>query len=102
MPLDDVELERDWGMLFPELADAPVIPAPCATVHAKLLPETFDVSATLVVAPLQIDCVEGVAVSEGKGLTVTTTFTEEPEQELAEGVIVYVAVPFDVPELVNV
>lgn len=34
----------------------------------------------------------------GKGFTVITTFVGEPEQLFAVGIIVYVAIPDDVPE----
>ena len=42
----------------------------------------------------------GVSVSTGIGLTLITAWTEDPGQPSAVGVIVKVAVPVVVPELV--
>jgi hypothetical protein len=61
-------------------------------VPAKVL-----VSDTEVVAPEQIVWEAGVAVATGMGLTVIITVSGVPEQPLAEGVIVYVAVPAVMP-----
>jgi hypothetical protein len=47
-------------------------------------------------------CEEGVAVATGLGLTVITTTIGVPLQPPATGVIVYVAVPGEVPVAVSV
>ena len=74
-------------MIFPEPFVAPVAPD-CVTVQAKLAPVTPDVKVILVVAPLQIACDDGVAITFGVGFTVTGTITDVPKQEFADGVIV--------------
>jgi len=90
-----------WAMLLPKLSEAPATPL-CATVHVKVVPVTFDVNVMPVALPLHIACDDGVAVTFGVGFTVITTSVDVPEQVFAVGVIVYVAVPADVPELVSV
>jgi len=89
------------AMLLPEPSEAPATPL-CATVHAKVVPVTLDVNVMPVALPLHIACDDGVAVTFGVGFTVITTSVDVPEQVFAVGVIVYVAVPADVPELVSV
>jgi hypothetical protein len=66
----------------------PVIPAVSTTVHAKVVPATFDVNAILGDCVLHIVCVPGVAVTLGIGFTVIVTFVVLPGQVLAVGVIV--------------
>jgi hypothetical protein len=52
-------------------------------------------------SPLHVVCerVADVLVRTGTGFTVTTTGTETPGQPFAQGVIVYVTVPFETPSL---
>ena len=90
-------------MVFPELLEYPPIePEDPEAVHANVDPATLDESATLVAVLLQMTCPLGVAVTVGVGFTVTITPRMLPEQLLAVGVMVYVAVPAVVPVLVSV
>ena len=77
-------------MVLPLLADAPVIlPGGAMTiVHANVVVGVVLVSAILVVAAEQIVCEDGVAVTFGVGLTVTTTSIGIPGHPLAVGVTV--------------
>jgi hypothetical protein len=78
---------------LPELALEPVIFG-AVTVHAYVVLGTpFGVvNANAVVVPVQNDTDAGVERTLGTGFTVTTTASGVPEQLLAVGVIVYVAV----------
>jgi len=90
------------AMLLPEPDMAPVTPL-CATVHAKVVPGTPDVKVIVGVEPLHIDCDgETATATFGIGFTVIITLVDVPEQPLAVGVIMYVAVPAVVPEFVSV
>ena len=60
------------------------------------------VSATVVVAPEQRVCEEGVAVTVGIGLTVTVAVDDVPAQDPTDGVTVYIAVPAVLPVVVKV
>ena len=63
------------------LAVKPVTPGVAVAVHAKVAPETSEVSITSVAAePEQIVCVNGELATDGIGLTVTVLFTvfEQP------------------------
>lgn len=71
----------------PELLEAPLTLV-CVTLHANVVPVTLLVSATEVALPEQIDCVAGVAVALGIGLTVTGTVIGVPLQPPEAGVIV--------------
>jgi len=102
VPADVPEFVSVCAMLFPEPSKAPVIPLLCVTVHAKAVPVSLDVNATLGATPLHIVCDEGVAVISDIEFTIITTLVDVPEQPLAVGVIVYVAVPAVVPEFVSV
>jgi len=101
VPGKKVELVSVCAMLLPAPSKAPVTPFDIA-VHANAVPVTFDVNVMPVVLPLHIACEDGVAITSGSGFTVITTSVGVPEQPLAVGVIVYVAVPADVPEFVSV
>jgi hypothetical protein len=59
-------------------------------------------NATVVVFKEQIVCGFGLAVAEGAGFTVTVAVIGEPEHPLADGVIVYTAVPALVDVAVSV
>ena len=80
------------AMLDPLDAEAPVTPD-CTTVQLKVVPATLLLNAMEVVAPEQIVCEDGVAVTTGVGLTVMTTMIGVPGHPFADGVMVYVAVP---------
>jgi hypothetical protein len=54
-----------------------------------------------VVLPVHKDCDEGVAVATGFGLTVIVTGIVPPTHDPTAGVIVYVAVPAEVPVAVK-
>jgi len=87
-----------WAIVVPDELLKPVIVPPAgvvviAAVQVNVLPLTVELSAMLVAVALQIVCEEGVADPTGIGLTVTTEVMAVPEQLLAIGVIVYVAVP---------
>jgi hypothetical protein len=86
----------------PEPPLNPVTAAPdnCAAVHVKLVPATVEFKAMFVDDALQMVC--ALADPTGWGLTVTTTVSGVPTHPLAEGVIVYVAVPGVVPVAVSV
>ena len=84
---------KDCAIGVPVLLLPPVIPAVCTTVHAYVVPATFDVKAMLGDWVLHIVCVPGVAVTLGVGFTVITAVVVDPGQPLALGVMVYVAVP---------
>ena len=71
----------------PEPALAPEIPAPLPAVHVNVVPEVKLLRLIAVEAPEQIVADEGVAVAKGTGLTVITTGTAGPVQELADGTI---------------
>ena len=77
-------------------------PEVTADIQEKVLPATVLVKAIELAVPEQIVELEGVAVTTGIGLTVTTTVIGLPTQPAAVGVMVYVAVPADVPLAVNV
>jgi hypothetical protein len=81
-----LELLNVWAIVAPLLLLPPVMPADCVTVHAKVVPVTLDVRAMLVAPPLQIVWLAGVAVTDGVGLTVITTFVPVPGQLLAVGI----------------
>lgn len=85
----------------PASSDAPVTPV-CVTVQEKVVPVTLPARATEVVAPEQIVCDAGVAVTFGVGFTVMVTVTGLPEQPPADGVIVYTTVPAVLPVADNV
>ena len=90
-------------MVLPELLEDPVmVPALGVAVHEKVAPETSLVKATLVTDPEHIVCRFGVAVTDGRGLTVTTTVNGSPGHVAVVGVTVYVAVPAVTPVAVNV
>ena len=62
------------AMLLPQLDEQvlpPVIPAVCTTAQVNVPPAVL-LKAILVVLPLHIETVEGVAVTTGIGCTVTT------------------------------
>jgi hypothetical protein len=67
------------------------VPDNWITVHAKVVPATLFglVMLMVVVAPLQIVWLAGVARTFGIGFTVTSTVIGIPGQLFAEGVIVY-------------
>lgn len=88
-------------MVLPELLDAPLTPD-CAAVHENVAPATLLVKAMAVAPPEQNACDEGVAVTDGTGFTVIVTTTGVPEQPLAVGIILYVAVPELVPTVARV
>lgn len=94
-------VESDCAMDVPLPADAPETPD-WETVQEKVVPDTLPVSPMDVLLPEQMVCVEGVAVTTGIGLTVTVTVTGVPEQPLAVGVMVYTAVPGELPVADNV
>jgi hypothetical protein len=77
------------GVLLP-FEYPPAVPLCKLAVHEKVVPATLFgfVKVMLVVAPLQIVNGEGVAVTFGMGLMVTSTETGIPGQALALGVIV--------------
>ena len=83
-------LIRVWTIVFPLPAKAPVIlPAGAiAIVHANVVVGVVLVSVILVVPAEQIAWEDGVAVTFGAGLTVTTTLIGMPGQPLAVGVTV--------------
>ena len=54
-----------------------------------------------VAIPEHLVCDAGMATATGIGLTVITTVLSAPSQPLAEGVIVYVAVPEIIPLVVS-
>ena len=79
----DVPVPADAPVTFVWLAVQPNVVAP------RLLLSTMPVAD-----PLQSVCVDGVAVTTGSGFTVMVTSTGDAEAHpLAEGVIVYTAVP---------
>jgi hypothetical protein len=81
-----------WVIFDPDEADAPDTFV-CVTVQAKVVPPTLLVNAIDVALPEQIDCEEGVAVSDGVGLTVTVMVCTGPRQPPVEvGVTVYTTV----------
>ena len=93
-------------MLLPDPSEVPVTPL-CVTVHANVVPVTFDVNVMPVAVLAHIVCDDGVAVTFGNGLTVITTWGEDVPTQVTppfvyEGVTVYVAVPAVVPEFVSV
>jgi len=63
--------------------DAPDTPL-SLTVQLNVVPATFELKAKDVVCPLHVVWLDGVAVAEGVGFTVTTTVIEDPTQSLAE------------------
>ena len=75
-------------MVLVPLAVKPDTPAVAVAVQAKVVPLTLDVSVTSVVlAPEQMVCVNGVFVTVGDGLTVTVYVNTLPAQPFAVGVI---------------
>jgi hypothetical protein len=60
------------------------------------------VSAIDVALPEQTVCTDGVAITEGIGLTVIVAVAELPVQLPTDGVMVYIAVPALEPVVVNV
>ena len=57
------------------LAVKPVTPVDAVAVHAKVAPDTLDVSVTSVeAAPEQIVCVNGLLLTVGVGFTVINTY----------------------------
>jgi len=77
-----------WAMDAPLPLDAPVTPL-SLTVQLNVVPEISELKAIDVVCPLHIVWLDGVAIAEGLGFTVTTTVIEDPTQSLGEvGVIV--------------
>ena len=68
--------------------DAPVTPL-SLTVQLNVVPATSELKAIDVLCPLHIIWLDGVAIAEGIGSTVTTTVTEGPIQPFGEvGIIV--------------
>jgi hypothetical protein len=59
-------------------------------------------SAMPVKVPLQMICEEGVAVTLGIGLTVTSTLMELPTQVAAVGVMTYLTTAAAVVEFISV
>ena len=80
---------------------APVTPTAFA-VHVNVDPAGLEVNAIPVVAPVQIACEAGVAMTTGKGLIVTIKSTGNPGQPANVGVTVYVVVPTATPVALNV
>jgi hypothetical protein len=62
------------------------MPEPWDTVHPYVVPITFPLKDIPGEVSLQIVWLAGVAVTTGRGLTVTTTFVPVPPQLLALGV----------------
>ena len=60
--------------------------------QVKVAPVTSEVSTILVMSDEQMVCARGEVVSAGPGLMVITTLDGVPEQPLADGVTMYVAV----------
>jgi hypothetical protein len=84
-----VALIRVWAMLFPLLSENPVaVPDVSAAVQVKVAPAVVLDRAIPVVPPEQKACDAGVAVTTGRGFTVTTTFIDGPSHPLADGVMV--------------
>ena len=57
-------------------------------VHVKVVPVIVGVKLTVAVLPLQINAFTAVAVTAGKGFTVTATLNGTPGQPFACGVMV--------------
>jgi hypothetical protein len=81
---------RFCTIAFPLPADAPVIlpRGLIVIVHENVVAGVGLVSEMLVVPGEQKVWEEGVAVTDGDGFTVTTTFIGSPGHPLAVGVIV--------------
>jgi hypothetical protein len=84
------------------LAAIPVTLAVLFLVHAYVVPLTALLNAMVVIGPLQIVCVDGVATAFGIGFTVIGTFTTGPVHPLAEGVMLNVTTTGALVVLVNV
>ena len=63
----------------------------------KTVPGTLLVKFIEVASPEQIVWVDGLAVATGTGFTVTVAVIDGPVQFTVEGVMVYTAVPGELP-----
>ena len=81
--------------------EAPVTPV-WITVQVNVVPLTLLVRVIKVAEPEQKVCEPGLAMTLGIGFTVTVTSTGDPVHPLADGVMVYTAVPGTVPAFVSV
>ena len=79
-------------MLLPEPSEAPATPLLCVTLHAKVVPETFDVKAIPVEVPLHIVCDVGFAVTLGIGFIVAVVCAVDVQPPVPVTVTVYVPV----------
>jgi hypothetical protein len=89
-----------WLMLLPVPADSPVVPDE-VTVQPNVVPGILLDNGIEVVPPEHNTVAAGLAVAAGLGFTVMITGTDEPGHEFAEGTILYVIVPAEVPVAVN-
>lgn len=77
MACEDDELMRVCEILFPLPFEKPeMVPEVCIAVQVKVVPGTVPDKAIFVVAPVQIICEVGEAVTTGVGFTVTGVVKE--------------------------
>ena len=88
-----------WLIVAPDPATAPDTFVDVSTVHVKVVPEIAlgFVIATFVLVPEHI--VSGEAAASGIGLTVTLTAYGVPTHAAADGRIIYVTVPTEMPSV---
>lgn len=101
VPLLPPVATRESLITLPLLLLPPVTPV-STTVQLKLVPATVLLRLTDKATPAHIVGLDGLALSEGIGSTATATVIELPVQPLADGVMVYTAVPCAFPVVVNV
>jgi len=77
-------VEMVWLIVFPVPVVAPVTPF-CETVHEKVAPVGELLRLMFACVPLQIVCVEGCAVADGRGFIVTVAEEGVPWHPFAVG-----------------